>query len=92
MSFDRFLLAVESRDLSQADKSMIKLTKTSIFPNCQVPNSFFFGITVNFIIQKAFGKKTLLKYFCQLEIDHVTQQPKETCQGTCRGPRMFQQN
>ena len=113
MSFDKFLLAVESRDLSQADKSiirvssfqswvmgsrtsflslnnwdlkflqnecsqssqiylsleklrklsrkcllfnlanfwMIKLTKTSILPNCQVPNSFF-GITVNFIIQK----------------------------------------
>ena len=25
-------------------------------------------------------------YFCQLEIDHVTQQPKETCQRTCRGP------
>ena len=24
MSFDRFLLAVESRDLSQADKSIIK--------------------------------------------------------------------
>ena len=22
--------------------------------------------------------------FCQLEIDHVTQQPKETCQMTCR--------
>ena len=24
---------------------------------------------------------------CQLEIDHVTQKPKETCQSTCRGPR-----
>ena len=23
----------------------------------------------------------------QLEIDHVTQQPKETCQRTCRGPK-----
>ena len=23
----------------------------------------------------------------QVEIDHVTQQPKETCQRTCRGPR-----
>ena len=23
---------------------------------------------------------------CQLEIDHVTQQPKETCQRRCRGP------
>ena len=30
MSFDRFLLAVESRDLSQADKSIIRV---SSFPN-----------------------------------------------------------
>ena len=66
---------------------MIKFTKTSILPNCQVPNSFF-GKTVNFIIQKQlWEKKTLLYYFCWLEIDHVTQQPKETCQRTCRGPK-----
>ena len=32
------------------------------------------------------GKKTILSYFCQLEIDHVTQKPKETCQSTCGGP------
>ena len=31
----------------------MKLTKTPIFPNCQVPNGFF-GITVKFIIQKFF--------------------------------------
>ena len=31
-------------------------------------------------------KKTLLYFSCQLEIDHVTQQPKETCQRTYRGP------
>ena len=37
MCFDRFLLAVESRDLSQADKSVIRVSsifqfyKTSIF-------------------------------------------------------------
>ena len=30
---------------------MIKLTKTPILPNCQVPNGFF-GITINFVIQK----------------------------------------
>ena len=30
MSFDKFLLAVESRDLSQADKSIIRV---SSFPN-----------------------------------------------------------
>ena len=34
----------------------------------------------------ALEKKTLLYYSCQLEIDHMTQQPKETCQRTCRGP------
>ena len=27
MSFDKFLLAVESRDLSQADKSIIRVSK-----------------------------------------------------------------
>jgi hypothetical protein len=37
----------------------IELTKTSILPNWQVPNSFLFVITVNFIIQK-------LK-FCKIE-------------------------
>ena len=31
-------------------------------------------------------KKTLLYYSCQLEIDHVTQPKKETCQSTCNGP------
>ena len=30
MSFDKFILAVESRDLSQADKSIIRV---SSFPN-----------------------------------------------------------
>ena len=57
MSFDRFLLAVESRDLSQADKS---IKRVSSFPKligkCQI---VFFVITVNFIIQK-------LK-FCKIE-------------------------
>ena len=41
----------------------------------------------SFIIQKQlWEKKTLLQYFCQLEIDHVTQKPKETWQSTCRVP------
>ena len=115
MSFDKFLLAVESRDLSQADKSiirvssfpaewwvakllfpslndwglnflqnecsqssqiylppeklrkrllfnlvnfwMIKLTKTSILPNCQVPNSFFW---YNCKFKNSFGKEGTL--------------------------------
>ena len=119
MWFDRFLLAVESRDLSQADKSiirvssfpnwvmgsrtsfsvsqqlrpelsakwifsilsdlpltrknrekcllfklanfwMIKLTKTSILPNCQEPN-WFFGYNCNLSFKNwSLGKKTLL--------------------------------
>ena len=33
MSFDRFLLAVESRDLSQADKSNIRVSSFSILQN-----------------------------------------------------------
>jgi hypothetical protein len=57
--------------------------------NCQVPNSFF-GVTVNFIIKKLkfckIEKEDTLILSCQLEIDHVTQHPKETCQRTCRGP------
>ena len=36
------------------------------------------------------GKKTLFQYSCQLEIDHVTQQSKETCHRTCRGPNSVQ--
>ena len=31
--FDRFLLAVESRDLSQADKSVIRVSSYSILQN-----------------------------------------------------------
>ena len=33
MSFDRFILAVESRDLSQADKSIIRMSSFSILQN-----------------------------------------------------------
>ena len=33
MSFDRFLLAVESRDLSQADKIIIRVSSFSILQN-----------------------------------------------------------
>ena len=34
----------------------------------------------------SFGKEyTLIS--CKLEIDYMTQQPKETCQRICRGPR-----
>ena len=36
MSFDKFLLAVESRDLSQADKSIIRVSSFSILQNFTV--------------------------------------------------------
>ena len=65
MSFDNFLLAVESRDLSQADKSIIRV---SSFPKLLLNDkiysytkkNYLFGtwqfgkidVSVNFIIQK----------------------------------------
>ena len=140
MCFDRLILAVESRDLSQADKSVIRVSSFSVLQNFnfwtikfivilkQLFGTWQFGVLVNFIIKKKkqtlisvflvrdkperiekiyfaessglsgwatekevlpsliLGKNTLLSYSCQLQIDHVTQQPKETCQRTCRGP------
>ena len=59
-----------------------KLTKTSILSNCQAPNRFFWYNCKFYHSKIALGKKTHLKYFCQLEMDHVTQQPKETCHRT----------
>jgi hypothetical protein len=38
MSFDRFLLAVESRDLSQADKKIIRVPSFSILQKLQFLN------------------------------------------------------
>jgi hypothetical protein len=75
MSLDRFLLAVESRDLSQADKS---ITKGVFFPKLEFLNdklqlypknqfgSWQFGkidVLVNFIIQKFASLKS--KQFSQ---------------------------
>ena len=62
MSFDKFLLAVGSRDLSQADKSIIRV---SSFPKmsdgkqkCQI---VFFWYNCKFYHSKtALGMKTLL--------------------------------
>ena len=73
MSFDKFLLAVESSDLSQADKilsqSWVIDSRTS-FSVSQKPSP---ELSVKWILS-------------EFEIDHVIQQPKETCQRTCRGP------
>ena len=95
MSIDRFLVAVESHDLSQADKSIIRVPS---FPKLFINDKIYSYTKKNYLAlgnecfgesyhsKIALGKKTLLLCFCQLEIDHVTQQPKETCQRTCRGP------
>ena len=62
------------------------LTKNINFAKLQSAKIGYFGIIVNFVVYFIpLGKKTLLKHSCQLEIDHVTQKPKETCQRTCRG-------
>ena len=62
MSFDKFLLAVESRDLSQADKSNIRLSSfpklCDVEQNCKFYKKKLFGtwqfgkidVLVNFII------------------------------------------
>ena len=59
----------------------IKLIQNQI-AKCQIV-----GITVNFIIQIE-KEDTLIILLSDntLEIDHMTQQPKKTCQRTCRGP------
>ena len=55
MSFDKFLLAVESRDLSQADKSIIRVFSFQ--------KLFLNDVLVNFIIQKFARLKS--KHFSQ---------------------------
>ena len=47
MSFDRFLLAVESRDLSQADKSIIRVFSISILQSFNFLNSKIYSYTKN---------------------------------------------
>ena len=109
MSFDRFLLAFESRDLSQADKRIIRVSSfPKLFLMIKLFGTWQFGkidVLVNLIIQKFArlksehfrkfrpqlfrDRKRSLKVlsFCQLEIDHVTQQPKEIYQRTSRRPK-----
>ena len=41
----------------------------------------------DFILYRMVLLIELSEYYCQHEIDHVTQQPKETCQRTCRGSK-----
>ena len=71
MSFDRFLLAVELRDVSQAKKSIIRVSSFSkLFLNDKIysytKNNIWhlaIDVLVNFIIQKFARLKS--KYFSQ---------------------------
>ena len=74
MSFDKFLLAVESRDLSQSDKGIIKVSsfsklflndKTYSYTNKNIWHLEFgkIYVLVNFIIQKFARLKS--KHFSQ---------------------------
>ena len=74
---------------SQIYLSSEKLSKVFTFQSwkfCQIAKCqiVFCIIYSSATHHSALGTKTLLYYSCQLEIDHVTQQPKETCQRTCR--------
>ena len=59
MSFDRFILAVEPRDLSQADKSIIRVSSFSILQN------FNFGMI------KLFGTLAKLMFWSILSFKNL---------------------
>ena len=102
MCFERFLLAFESHDLSQADK---RITRVSSFPSfnfwminysCTQKSYLALWQTCfgQFITQKFPSLKS--KQFSQFfwwEVNLrglrrlILQQPKEMCQTTCRGPQ-----
>ena len=76
MSFDRFLLAIESRDVSQGDKSIIRVSSfpklslndkiTVMYTKKPLFGTWQFGkidVLVNFIIHKFARLKS--KYFSQ---------------------------
>ena len=67
MSFDRFLLAVESRDLSQADKSIIRV---SSFPILQNFNFWMIKFTV--IPKKTIWHMAIWQNWCFGEFYHST--------------------
>ena len=59
MCFDRFLLAFESRDLSQADKSIIRV---SSFPSLVIRGRTFFSVSQQLMLK--FSAKTRPTIFC----------------------------
>ena len=68
---------------------MIKLTKASILQIQFAESSGLSCLETEKEVHLGMRKKTLLQYSCQFETDHVTQQPKEIYQMTCRGPNMM---
>ena len=73
MSYDKFLLAVESCDLSQADKSIIRV---SSFPNWVMSSG------TSFSVSHAWGLNFLQNEFCQSS--HIYLSP-ENCLQSFRG-------
>ena len=67
MCFARFLLAFESRDLSQADKSIIRV---SSFPNWVMSSG------TSFSVPQAWGLNFLQNKFCQSS--HIYLSPEKT--------------
>ena len=72
---------------------MMKLTKTPIFPNCQVPNGYFLFI-VNFVIKELKFCKIVQLFLCQLlwwvrgnlrEQEKIKTQKRDLCQFQSRG-------
>jgi hypothetical protein len=59
MSFDKFLLAVESRDVSQADKSIIRV---SSFPKLRMTSRTYFSVSPHLSTAVAWREK-LFKHF-----------------------------
>ena len=70
MSFDRFLLAVESRDISQADKRIIRVSSFSILQNF---NSWMIKFTA--IPKKLFGNwqfDLIIQKFARMKSKHFS--------------------
>ena len=63
MCFDRFLLALESRDLSQADKSIIRV---SSFPSLGISSRTFFFVSQQ--LRSKFSTKWILSILSDLPL------------------------
>ena len=68
MCFDRFLLAFESRDLSQADKSIIRV---SSFPSLVIRGRTFFSVSQQLMLK--FSAKWILSILSDLSLTRKTE-------------------